>query len=198
MSNLGELWSGTFGDDYTARNALEKPRTNIWASILPKGCTSVLEVGANIGRNLQEISQVSNCTMYATEPNSMAREMLRRRNLMPQANIKSDFADSITFPDKTADLVFTCGVLIHVEPRKLQASLSEIHRCAKRWIICGEYFAPSAEAIRYHGHDEALWRRDYGSLYLNKFSDLRCVSVTFAWQPATGLDNVTFWVFEKT
>jgi hypothetical protein len=51
--------------------------------------------------------------------------------------------------------------------------------------------------IPYRGHDNALWRRDYGSLFLDTFSDLKCTAHMFAWKRATGLDNLTFWVFEK-
>jgi hypothetical protein len=29
------------------------------------------------------------------------------------------------------------------------------------------------------------------------FPDLTCIGHLFAWKRATGLDNLTFWVFEK-
>ena len=51
--------------------------------------------------------------------------------------------------------------------------------------------------IPYRGHTDALWRRDYGSIWLDNFTDLHCQGAIFAWKRMTGLDNLTFWVFEK-
>lgn len=194
-----DLWKSSFGDDYTRRNLANIPaRLHLWKMILPRGVTSVLEVGANTGQNLEAISLVSDCDMYAVEPNDLARAELEQSGLVHPAKLTGDSADNIRFPNKVADLVFTSGVLIHIPPAKLAASMREIYRCSAKWIICGEYFAPSEEMIPYRGHTEALWRRDYGSMYLDLFPDLQCSSVTFAWKRMTGLDNLTFWVFQKT
>lgn len=192
------LWQSEFGNEYTRRNVRQlDARLQLWKVLLPPDCGSVLEVGANIGQNLEAISQLGPIDLYACEPNDLAREELTDLELAPKDNITADFADKLSFPDNIADLVFTSGVLIHVPHETLEKSMDEIHRCAKRWIVCGEYFAPQEEMIPYRGHHNALWRRDYGSLWLDRFSDLECTSVTFAWKRVTGLDNLTFWVFEK-
>lgn len=192
-------WKSSFGDRYTERNFRTNlgSRLNVWKLIFPKGCTSVLEVGANIGANLEAISQISDCEIYACEPNDKARDILENSGLTAAHHITADTADKIGLPDNHVDLVFTSGVLIHVPPDKLEQSLREIHRVSKRWIICGEYFAPSEEPIKYRGQDGLMWRRDYGSLYLDLFPDLKCTANLFAWNRMTGLDNITFWVFEK-
>ena len=195
-----DLWTGKFGVDYTKRNVLAPgARNQVWRMLLPQDCESVLEVGANIGLNLEAISQESDCDLFACEPNDFARAELSRLfwDIVPEANLTADTADKLNFPDGVADLVFTCGVLIHIPPEKLLPSMREMHRCARRWIICGEYFAPSEEMIPYRGHDNALWRRDYGSLWLDNFPDLHCTSTLFTWKRMTGLDNLTWWVFEK-
>lgn len=189
------LWASEFGDDYTRRNSVMGKRGQVWKLLLPKRVESVLEVGANSGLNLHAIATLCGCDLYACEPNDLARTTLLEANLCE--HITADYADKLSFPDEAADLVFTCGVLIHVPPDKLIASMREIHRCAKRYIICGEYFAPSEEMIPYRGYQDALWRRDYGSLWLDTFSDLYCIGTLFAWKRMTGLDNITFWVFEK-
>jgi hypothetical protein len=87
--------------------------------------------------------------------------------------------------------------LIHVPPDKILASMKEIHRCSKRWIVCAEYFAPEERELPYRGQRNALWLRDYGSLWLDNFPDLTCIATFFAWKRMTGLDNLTFWLFEK-
>ena len=116
---------------------------------------------------------------------------------MEPANVRSDSADRLGWEDGHMDLVFTSGVLIHVPPDKLEASLREIHRVSSRYVICGEYFAPSEEMIPYRGHDNAMWRRDYGSLFMDTCPDLHPIGTLFAWKRTTGLDNLTFWIFEK-
>lgn len=194
------LWLGEFGNDYTARQAdTTQARQKIWQMLL--GLThepqSILEVGANVGQNLQAIDHLMMglADLYACEPNKLARGELL--DVVHPSKVTSDFADNLSFDDNSMDLVFTSGVLIHVPPDKLMDSLKEIHRVSKRWIIIGEYFAPREEMIPYRGHDDAMWRRDYGSLFLDTFADVHCEACFFAWKRLTGLDNMTFWVLEK-
>jgi pseudaminic acid biosynthesis-associated methylase len=197
MQSVSELWTGQFGNDYTARNtsATLGARRKVWEMILPSDCESVLEVGANTGLNLEAIGQFNPSDLYACEPNQFARAELE--TILPSHHVTADYADKISFPDKVADLVFTCGVLIHVPPDKILASMKEIHRCSKRWIVCAEYFAPEERELPYRGQRNALWLRDYGSLWLDNFPDLTCIATFFAWKRMTGLDNLTFWLFEK-
>lgn len=193
------LWRSSFGDDYTRRNAGMNlgSRLFLWKKILPQGVNSIMEVGANVGANLDALSQITAAEFYACEPNDSAREILSSKALTGAHHITADTADKIRFPNKHVDLVFTSGVLIHISPDKLEASMREIHRVARKWIICGEYFAPQEEMVPYRGHEGAMWRRDYGSLYLDMFPDLKCTLNLFAWKRMTGLDNLTFWVLEK-
>lgn len=198
MTNTAELWTGEFGSEYTRRNATTPDaRRQMWKMLLPRGCESVLEVGANIGLNLEAIGSISDAELYAVEPNDMAREELIANEFVHERNVRADYADKIGFPDEICDLVITSGLLIHIPTDKLLPSMKEIHRCAKRWIISAEYFAPSEEMIQYRGHMNALWRRDYGSIWLDNFNDLHCQGAVFAWKRMTGLDNLTFWIFEK-
>jgi len=191
------LWTGEFGDAYTVRNtrATLQSRRDMWTLMLPKHCESILEVGANTGLNLEAISYITAADLYACEPNDMARAELH--NLLEPNHIRSDFADKLGWPDGSMDLVFTSGVLIHIPPDKIEASLREIYRVAHRYVICGEYFAPSEEMIPYRGHDNAMWRRDYGSMFMDICPDLHPLGTLFAWKRTTGLDNLTFWIFEK-
>lgn len=199
LTNTAELWTRDFGNEYTRRNAESHPdaRYQMWKMLLPKDCESVLEVGANIGKNLEAIARLSSAELYAAEPNDMARQELTESDLVSPTHITADYADKLSFPDGVADLVITSGLLIHIPPDKLRKSMSELHRCAKRWIISAEYFAPQEEMIPYRGHKDALWRRDYGSIWLDSFPDLHCQAAVFAWKRMTGLDNLVYWVMEK-
>jgi pseudaminic acid biosynthesis-associated methylase len=195
---MTDLWAGAFGNEYTRRNMITvNKRESIWQMMLPRRCESVLEIGANVGANLEAIASFSDCDIYACEPNELARTELIETDVAPSSHITADYADKLSFPDDVADLVFSCGVLIHIPTDKLLPSMREMHRCSKRYIICAEYFAPTEEMIHYRGHDNAMWRRDYGSLWLDNFPDLHCTASMFAWKRTTGMDNLTFWVFEK-
>lgn len=189
------LWTGNFGNEYTERNKVVSSgdRAEVWSTLIPRDCQSILEVGANVGKNLEAIETFFNGDLMACEPNAKARAELSKIT----TRYTSDFADRISLEDNSADLVFTCGVLIHIGPDKLMASMREIHRVARKYIICAEYFAPQEEMVPYRGHNDALWRRDYGGLYLDNFSDLHCTSSFFAWKRMTAFDNLTFWLFEK-
>ena len=71
------------------------------------------------------------------------------------------------------------------------------HRVARRYIVCVEYFSDQPETIPYRGHSEVLFKRDFGSLWLDCFPDLRVLDYGFFWKRLTGLDNLTWWLFEK-
>lgn len=194
---MTDLWTGDFGNDYTARQPVNiDDRKAFWRSIIPPNVQSILEVGANTGLNLEAIERFSTASLLACEPNEKAREALYAKEV-GIGWISHDTADTIGLDSASVDLAFTCGVLIHIPTDKLIASMREIHRVSKQWVICAEYFAPSEETIPYRGTKDTLWRRDYGSIWMDNFPGLRCHSCQFAWKRTTGMDNLTVWVFEK-
>ena len=200
-----EFWRGEFGNAYTDRNSASaeqmRARIALWAEILSHTIsappTSILEVGANLGVNLRALRLLSAARCLAVEPNDKARGILVQDGIVAADDLRGGLASSIDFPDGAADLAFTSGVLIHVHPDQQLPSLKEIHRCAKRWIGCIEYFSDKPEMIPYRGHDDRLFKRDFGGFWLDSFPDLRVVAYGFAWKRVTGLDNLTWWLFEK-
>jgi pseudaminic acid biosynthesis-associated methylase len=200
-----DFWRGEFGDAYTDRNTASateiQARLALWSEILSHTISappaSILEVGANLGINLRALRLLSSARRLAVEPNEKARGFLVQDGIVAAADVRDGLASAIDFPDGIADLAFTCGVLIHIHPDQLSASLREIHRCAKRWIGCIEYFSDKPQMIPYRGHDDRLFKRDFGDLWLETCRDLRVVAYGFAWKRVTGLDNLTWWLFEK-
>jgi spore coat polysaccharide biosynthesis protein SpsF len=200
-----EFWRGDFGNAYTGRNVASaeqmQARLALWSEILSHTISappaSILEVGANLGINLRALRQLSSARRYAVEPNDSARKILVQDGVVAEDDVRDGIASTIKFSDGVADLGFTSGVLIHIHPENLAASLKEIHRCSKRWIACIEYFSDKPEMIPYRGFDDRLFKRDFGGLWLDSFSDLRVVAYGFAWKRVTGLDNLTWWLFEK-
>jgi spore coat polysaccharide biosynthesis protein SpsF len=88
-------------------------------------------------------------------------------------------------------------VLIHVDPSLLEKTMREIHRVASKYVFCAEYFSPKAETIPYRGENELLFKNDFGSLYMDMFSDLELVDYGFFWRRTTVMDDSTWWLFRK-
>ena len=74
--------------------------------------------------------------------------------------------------------------------------MREIHRVSRRYIACVEYFADSPEEVTYRGESGRMWRRDYGSAYMDLFS-LKLLGNGFFWKREGYPDNLTWWLFEK-
>jgi pseudaminic acid biosynthesis-associated methylase len=157
---------------------------------------SILEVGANIGINLRALGALSGARMMAIEPNDKARAILLEDRVVASDDVQAGIASRIPLPDRAADLVFTSGVLIHIHPDELHQSMREIYRCSARWIVSVEYFSDTPVEVAYRGHSGVLFKRDFGSEWLDLFPDLRPISWGFEWKRITGLDNLTWWIFE--
>jgi pseudaminic acid biosynthesis-associated methylase len=200
-----QFWRGSFGDDYIGRNPLDessmKARSAMWTRILAalggRPIDSILEVGANIGLNLTALSRLTSATLYALEPNDTARSRLIEDGTVAKSRALGGSADSIALEDRAVDLVFTSGVLIHIAPENLPAACSEMYRVARRYIACIEYFSTQPQEILYRGHAGRLFKRDFGAFWLDQFPELRVIDYGFFWRRMTGLDDLTWWLFEK-
>jgi spore coat polysaccharide biosynthesis protein SpsF len=199
------LWRGAFGDDYISRNPTSignvQAAAMLWAQILRRlqgdPPRTILEIGANIGINLCALRALTDAQLFAVEPNASARRHLVDESILPPGNILDGIASQIALADRSADLVFTRGVLIHIHPDDLLASCREMHRVARRYIVSIEYFSANPEELTYRNQSSALFKRDFGAFWLEHFPDLRVLDYGFAWQRLTGLDNLTWWAFEK-
>ena len=198
-------WAGAFGDAYTARNAADEAhverRIAMWRRVLSllssAPPTSCLEVGANVGINLRALQKLHAIEMYALEPNAKAREILIRDCVVPADHVLDGSVEKIDLAGASIDLVFTSGVLIHVDPKRLEVAYREMHRVARRYILTIEYFASEPEEKTYRGRGGLLFKRDFGALWLDLFPMLALVDYGFFWKRATGLDNLTWWLFAK-
>ena len=198
-------WMSEFGDEYTQRNSTTQKhlsaRIRLWSKIFScfQSCepSSVLEVGSNVGQNLQAIKFVSSAALHALEPNEKARNTLVKSGIVSSEAAKLGVAQKIPFDDATIDMVFTSGVLIHVHPDDLDQAVSEIYRVSKKFVVCVEYFSDKPVSTDYRGSDDLLFKRDFGAFYLDKFPDLRVIDYGFEWKRITSLDNLTWWIFEK-
>lgn len=200
-----DFWKGDAGVDYIDRNTLHddqfKSRCFMWQRILancfPNYPRSVLEVGANVGRNIRAINRVSSQTeLWAVEPNSIARSSLELQPFIDSDRVFDGAIQDLPMRDNSVDLAFTCGVLIHIPPSDLLMACREVVRVARDYVVAIEYFSAKSETIEYRGEQDKLWKRDFGQFYIDHFN-LKPVYVGFEWKAMTGLDNLTWWIFKK-
>lgn len=191
-----ELWRSEFGRAYTDRNDREKPeRVIAWRRLLEGiAPTRVLEVGCNVGWNLEYLRRLGIPEVYGVEPQPYAVERARWRG--PGFGVLQGTAFDLPFRDRWFDLAFTSGVLIHISPENVLAAMDEIYRVSSRWIVAIEYDHPTEKAINYRGHEGALWKRDHGSLWRTHYPDLRELR-TLSLDTADGYDDCTAHLFEK-
>ena len=210
-----DAWAGSWGDSYQERNASNwgsiKNRSRLFGDIfqametaskatpsLPAFPASVIEVGGGSGDNLRAIDMIYERSrqpvrLMSCDPNEAARKAMADVATVVPGDILA-----LPYGNNEADLVFTSGVLIHIQPTDLDRALSEIHRVSKRWILSIEYFNAVPDQVLYRGQSDMLWRRDWGEAWLAKFPDLKPIGVGFAWKRTTGLDNLHFFLFEKS
>ncbi|HDY86917.1 MAG TPA: methyltransferase domain-containing protein [bacterium] len=184
-----QAWRGDFGNAYTKRNIpLLVERIKLWEKILPLAVRSICEVGSGAGANLEALSHLTNAELIGIEPNELARYSYGGLD---------GTAQNIPLKDDSVEFAFTCGVLIHIPPKDLGKACDEIYRISSKYIACIEYFSDEPESKPYRGYDSLLFKRDFGSYWLDRFPDLKVIDYGFFWKRMTGLDNLTYWIFEK-
>jgi pseudaminic acid biosynthesis-associated methylase len=183
-----QQWSSAFGKEYTDRNpqtveAMDKlykkqfglTRTELNLMFLSNLDRSIkiLEVGSNVGVQLQGLQRNGFENLYGIELQPYAVEVSKQNT--KNINLIQGSAFDIPFKDSYFDLVFTSGVLIHISPDDLNIAMREIFRCTSEYIWGFEYYADQYSEIPYRGSRNLLWKADFAKLYLDKFKDLELV-----------------------
>lgn len=183
-----QQWSSECGKEYTERNPhsievmdeLYKKqfgltRTELNLTFLGNFDRSIkiLEVGSNIGTQLQGLQRLGFTNLYGIELQAYAVELSKDHT--KYINLIQGTAFDIPYKDGFFDLVFTSGLLIHISPDDIACALDEIHRCSKRYLWGWEYYADSYINIPYWGRENLLWKTDFARLYLDRFPDLELV-----------------------
>jgi pseudaminic acid biosynthesis-associated methylase len=197
-----DFWAGKFGDDYIARNASEgllASNISFLAKMLGRcrQARSLIEFGANIGMNLRAIRALRpEIELGAIEINATAAEELRAWGGAKSVHHTSilDFQS-----ERTWDIAFIKGVLIHINPDFLPQVYESLYRASNQYILVVEYYNPTPVEVVYRGHSGRLFKRDFAGEILDKFPSLRVVDYGFVWRrdPVFPQDDVTWFVLEK-
>ncbi|MFH1422048.1 MAG: pseudaminic acid biosynthesis-associated methylase [Planctomycetota bacterium] len=181
-------WSGKFGKEYTDRNSLSveeydaryEENHGITLSEIDRRFTEpldrsarILELGSNVGNQLILLQNIGFTNLYGIDVQRYAVELSKTRT--KNINIIQGSAFDVPFKDNFFDMVFTSGLLIHINPKDVSSMLKEVYRCSKKYIWGIEYYAPEYTEINYRGHNDLLWKCDFAKLYLEIFNDLELV-----------------------
>lgn len=189
MNETAALWSGPFGDEYTARNRVDwRKRVPFWRGIIEQtGARSVYEVGCNAGFNLSAIRRSSpDVAVAGHDINKRAAAQAG------YANLQVICEPNMTWMSSAYELVFTAGVLIHTAPHDLPAMMKAIVHASADYVLAIEYAAAHEEEVLYRGHSGALWKRPYGDLYAKMG-----LTLVDEGDAGAGFDRCHFWLLRK-
>lgn len=202
-SEQEKFWATTYADDYIKKNSQFDPDlgAEAWHKMLDgvKGnIRNYLECGCNIGRNIEPIKLVlPEAQPSIIEISKPAFEFVTARHDFVHA-YNGPILDS-RFQTASFDLVFTMGVLIHINPDQLIAHMAKMFGYSRQYILIGEYFNRTLVTLEYQGEKEKLFKRDFGKLFMENFN-VKLLDYGFLWghvYDAAGFDDITWWLFEK-
>lgn len=202
-SEQEKFWADKYAEDYIKKNSQfdNKLGAEAWNKMLCKvggKVNNYLECGCNIGRNIDQIEiAFPSAKSSIIEISKPAFSFVTAHHQFEHA-YNGAILES-TFKDGSFDLVFTMGVLIHINPDQLLEHMDRMYRYSSKYILIGEYFNRTPISIEYQGEMDKLFKRDFGKLFVENFG-VKLVDYGFLWghiYDAAGFDDITWWLFEK-
>ena len=179
-------WQGTFGDQYTMRNAELADRTKFFQRFLKYEIVDAFEIGCNIGTNMKVLEKLGveavGCDVNATAVNIALLNGLK-------AFLILDIP-----PWGWYEFVFTVGVLIHQRTPELISMMKDMVRLSSRYVMFAEYVGDDEE-VPYRGERHALFKREFGRIFESLFPQAELVDTGIAGKEM-GFDNVTYWMYD--
>jgi pseudaminic acid biosynthesis-associated methylase len=202
-SQQEKFWATTYANDYIKKNSEfdHKLGSEAWEYMLQKiqgKVKNYLECGCNVGRNITQLQ----LAFPEAKPSIIEISRAAFNFVTAHHEFTNAYNGSIlnsNFEKESFDLVFTMGVLIHINPDQLLEHMAKMYGYSKKYILIGEYFNRTPMSIEYQGEKEKLFKRDFGKLFIENF-DVKLVDYGFLWghiYDKAGFDDVTWWLFEK-
>ena len=195
-----KFWNSSFGNKYTQRTVENKfftTRVKMWSDILSHAndIKSVFEIGSNMGRNMDVINFFLNkkISTNGIDINKKA-VILANKNKHKVRNISVlDYS-----PKKKFDMSISCGVMIHINPNYLNKVYEVLYKSSKKYILISEYFNPKPVTVKYRGHTDRLFKRDFAKEIQKKYK-LKLIDYKFMWSNDNiyPCDDTTWFLFKK-
>jgi len=123
---------------------------------------SALEMGCNVGRNLNYLKQQMEIETAGLEICSGAVDLLRQNypDLAESTIVLGDLTQTIhQLEDQSYDLVFSMAVLMHLHPETDESFWDKVSKVARKVIITIE---------NEHSGSERHWPRNYGEMFQSR------------------------------
>ena len=202
MNEQESFWRDQYAKSYREKNQSFDQDLGVagWKEMLRRadGVQTVLECGSNIGRNigfLETCLPQARMSLIELSPEAYRVATADHRT---EHSFNGSILDS-KLPSGHFDLVFTCGVLIHIHPDDLLANMARMFEYSRKYILIAEYFNRTPVMIEYQGQANKLFKRDFGKLFLENHA-VEIVDYGFLWghvYDAGGFDDITWWLFKK-
>ena len=205
ISDQELFWKGSFGDEYTARNAGASNHVSaniaMFAKVLKNAVQnlaagSIIEFGSNVGLNLIALKALlPYAELTGVEINEKAFNELKKIEY-----IKTHNASIYDFPlERAWDLAFTKGVLIHQLPELLPKAYEILYKASQKYILIAEYYNPSPVEINYRGYSSVLFKRDFAGEMMERYPDLVLNDYGFVYHKdyLFPQDDLTWFLLEK-
>ena len=100
---------------------------------------------------------------------------------------------------KKYDLVFTKGVLIHINPKNLQKVYKKMFELSSKYILTIEYYNPKPVSVIYRGHKDKLFKRDFAGEIMKKYKSLKLLDYGFIYHGDQSFpqDDMTWFLLKK-
>jgi pseudaminic acid biosynthesis-associated methylase len=204
MNRQEKFWQSEYAHEYILRNSNFDVKSGIsaWQIMLSKtnlnDINSILEFGCNIGRNIEVLEQlIPNSKKSIVEISPEAFNIVTNRFDLFMAQNTSILESNLD--SNSQNLVFTSGVLIHVEPNDLLETMAKMFEVSNRYILICEMFSRTPKTVHYRESNDLLFTRDFGRFFLQNFN-CSVVDYGFLWGhyfDDAGFDDANFWLFEK-
>lgn len=202
-SEQEKFWATTYAVEYIKKNSNfdHKLGAEAWGKMLKETrgwVGNYLECGCNIGRNIEQIRLV----LPDAKPSIIEISEPAFRFVTGRYDFEHAYNGSILeseFEKESFNLVFTMGVLIHINPDQLLEHMEKMLGYSRKYILIGEYFNRTPMTIEYQGEKNKLFKRDFGKLFIENFK-VKLLDYGFLWgyiYGSAGFDDITWWLFEK-
>ncbi len=195
------IWSSDHGFRYVVHHMGEDWKKNnirlpVWTLVLAQvpEITSVCEFGCNIGANLKSINHLNpEIALAGIEINPHAVKLLQKENL---GDIHCASILDVDL-DRQYDMVFTRGVLIHINPDEVPTVMHNMAKHARHYVMIYEHYSANPHNLdRYQplskevvpGEGYQFWR-DFSDDFQALYPDWQMV--------ATGVDDTLNQVPEE-
>jgi pseudaminic acid biosynthesis-associated methylase len=195
------FWAGEFGDSYVDRsNDAKIVAANIamFARIFSRtrSLSSFLELGSNVGQNLIAIKGLfPDAKLKGVEINKKAFDLLQK---IP--GVEAHLGSILEYKEtEVADLAFTSGVLMHINPAEVPKVYAVLFNAARRYVLLVEYYNPTPVEVSYRGHSGRLFKRDWPGEMMALYPNLQLLDYGFFYRrdPFYRGDDINWFLLQK-